>query len=615
MASGSLIGGDTAVATIVTAAANGIIPAQGGQSGKFLTTNGSNISWGSVGSGLTFANVSLSNLGITSINAALTFSGAGSLATVSRTGEGTDLLEIKTGDATNADAAYTGGIYLITGNAAGSGVTNTGPIALTTGGSAFGFSGDYSVQTGNVDSGGGPSGSLAIVSGNSSGVSGTLRLSSGEAIAGASGDIVLNIGPGLVDGFIKLQDTTMGTIGHVWTSTSTDGAGGWSAQQGASAGSISFRSFQSELNSAPNPTLLLSGSQSYIYQLNIATENVTSIASTSGGVFITTGQYVTASGSGGLGTGAIEIRSGSSNANPASNTTGAINIFSGTNTGGGRGAQSGRVRIESGGVTSSGDQSASGAVQILTGGASYQTGDLILGTGTGSLADISYSGAIQLYSGQVLGAAVSGNLQILSGATVHGTSGGISISTGGATGSGTSGNISVSPGVGYVNGTIQFQNSSEGVAGHVWTSTDAAGSGKWAGATTARYFASATGVTSSSTTVVWSTKSFDTDSAMSSGIYTVPRDGFYQVNCDLAVAGTIVLNNQVDLKLQRNNVTVSEDLRFAGGALTNFDVGVSDIIACSTGHTLVIQVSSNATGPSIVSSNTRNFISIARLGV
>jgi len=130
----------------------------------------------------------------------------------------------------------------------------------------------------------------------------------------------------------------------------------------------------------------------------------------------------------------------------------------------------------------------------------------------------------------------------------------------------------------------------------------------------ARYFASATSISGSLATVVWTTKDFDSHNAMSSGVYTIPVSGKYQINCEVALAGTIVLNNTVDLQLQKNSTAISEDLRYAGGAITNFDVGVTDIISCLAGDTIRIQVSSSATAPSIVASNTRNFFSISRVG-
>ncbi len=130
----------------------------------------------------------------------------------------------------------------------------------------------------------------------------------------------------------------------------------------------------------------------------------------------------------------------------------------------------------------------------------------------------------------------------------------------------------------------------------------------------ARYFASATSVTGSLATVVWTTKDYDAYTAMSSGIFTVPVTGKYQINTALALSGTFALNNQQNMVIQKNNTTVSEVLDYAAGAETSAHLVLSDIINCSVGDTLRVQVSSGATGPGIVSSNTKNFISIYKLG-
>lgn len=62
MASGSIIAGDTVIAQIVDAGISGgaSLPAQGGNSGKFLTTNGTAASWGTPVAGLV-GSVSLAN--------------------------------------------------------------------------------------------------------------------------------------------------------------------------------------------------------------------------------------------------------------------------------------------------------------------------------------------------------------------------------------------------------------------------------------------------------------------------------------------------------------------------------------------------------------------------
>ena len=130
----------------------------------------------------------------------------------------------------------------------------------------------------------------------------------------------------------------------------------------------------------------------------------------------------------------------------------------------------------------------------------------------------------------------------------------------------------------------------------------------------ARYYATATSISGSLATIVWTTKDFDSHAAMSSGVYTVPVSGKYQVNTSLAFSGTFALNSQSDLVIQKNGATVSEQLDYSGGIITADHVSLSDTINCLAGDTLRVQLSSGATSPSIVSSNTKNFISIFRVG-
>ncbi len=130
----------------------------------------------------------------------------------------------------------------------------------------------------------------------------------------------------------------------------------------------------------------------------------------------------------------------------------------------------------------------------------------------------------------------------------------------------------------------------------------------------ARYYASSTSLSGSLATIVWTTKDFDTHLGMASGIYTVPVAGKYHVAAALAVSGTLILNNTSIIEIQKNNTAVSNLTRYAGGAITQDGIDIEDVISCIAGDTIRIQVSNSGTGPAIVSSNTRNFISIARLG-
>lgn len=132
----------------------------------------------------------------------------------------------------------------------------------------------------------------------------------------------------------------------------------------------------------------------------------------------------------------------------------------------------------------------------------------------------------------------------------------------------------------------------------------------------ARYYNSATSISGSAATVSWTTKDFDTHNAMSSGTFTVPVSGKYQVNSCLSIAGTYSLNQSADLVIQKNGTTVSEFVGRSGAASgqTAMNCSCSDVISCLAGDTIRVQVSSSATSPSVNSSNAQNFFSIVRVG-
>lgn len=129
-----------------------------------------------------------------------------------------------------------------------------------------------------------------------------------------------------------------------------------------------------------------------------------------------------------------------------------------------------------------------------------------------------------------------------------------------------------------------------------------------------RYYASATSLSGSLATINWTTKDYDSNNAMASGVYTVPVTGKYHVAAALALSGTFILNNTTIIEIQKNGVAVSNLTRYIAAAVTNDGVDIEDTISCIAGDTIRIQVSNSGTSPAIVSSNTRNFISIFRAG-
>lgn len=78
------------------------------------------------------------------------------------------------------------------------------------------------------------SGAVSIFSGGAATISGGVTMTTGDA-ASQSGDIFLTIGASPIQGNIWLQDASVGTAGHVWTSTNTSGAGAWAAPASSGA--------------------------------------------------------------------------------------------------------------------------------------------------------------------------------------------------------------------------------------------------------------------------------------------------------------------------------------------------------------------------------------------
>lgn len=130
----------------------------------------------------------------------------------------------------------------------------------------------------------------------------------------------------------------------------------------------------------------------------------------------------------------------------------------------------------------------------------------------------------------------------------------------------------------------------------------------------ARYFASSTALSGSLATIVYSSKDFDSHGAYSAGTFTVPVSGKYQVIAAIALASvTVTVGNSTDIQIQKNGTAISE-VTYSDAASSSPQPFISDIINCLAGDTLRVQVSSSTTSPSITASNSRNYLSIARVG-
>lgn len=126
----------------------------------------------------------------------------------------------------------------------------------------------------------------------------------------------------------------------------------------------------------------------------------------------------------------------------------------------------------------------------------------------------------------------------------------------------------------------------------------------------ARYFSSTTTISGSLATIVYATQDYDSNTAYSSGTYTVPRAGKYQINAALLITGTIALNNNIIMEIQKNGTVVSRETVYFPATLTDGIAMISDLINCALNDTIRIQVSTSVTAPSIVSSNFDNYLSL-----
>lgn len=130
----------------------------------------------------------------------------------------------------------------------------------------------------------------------------------------------------------------------------------------------------------------------------------------------------------------------------------------------------------------------------------------------------------------------------------------------------------------------------------------------------ARYYASSTTISSTLATIVWTTKDFDSHNAMSSGVFTCPVAGKYQVNVGLSINGTYAINAEDRMEIQKNGTAISAQQQFAQAAVGAQGHTFGDVISCLAGDTLRIQVLTNSTTPTIRASNIWNYISITRIG-
>jgi hypothetical protein len=131
----------------------------------------------------------------------------------------------------------------------------------------------------------------------------------------------------------------------------------------------------------------------------------------------------------------------------------------------------------------------------------------------------------------------------------------------------------------------------------------------------ARYHSATATITGSASAVTYTTKDFDSHGSYSGSTYTVQSPGKYQVNASLFVTGSFTVGQVVDFYIYKNGASYSAT-QYSVSAITSlsFNVGLSDVIPLVAGDTLSIQISSNATTPTIVANVATNYFSLARVG-
>lgn len=122
--------------------------------------------------------------------------------------------------------------------------------------------------------------------------------------------------------------------------------------------------------------------------------------------------------------GAILMSSGITTGTAESHS-GSVTIKSGDISGTGTSSTSGQVTLASGNTGSSGNQQ-SGGVSLQTGDSGYQSGDILIQTGAGTVDDTAYSGGVTLATGNVTGTAPSGHIRLVTGTVGTGEQGHIS---------------------------------------------------------------------------------------------------------------------------------------------------------------------------------------------
>lgn len=129
--------------------------------------------------------------------------------------------------------------------------------------------------------------------------------------------------------------------------------------------------------------------------------------------------------------------------------------------------------------------------------------------------------------------------------------------------------------------------------------------------------ATPTGSTSAASAVVYGTAAvFDTHAGYntSTGQYTVPVSGYYQVYGQVSLAGTEAANQFIDLSVYKNT-TVQQTMRnrLQNSGTDDNECAVNALVLANAGDTLEIRVNTNITGVSFNTNANINFFQVQRV--
>lgn len=124
-------------------------------------------------------------------------------------------------------------------------------------------------------------------------------------------------------------------------------------------------------------------------------------------------------------------------------------------------------------------------------------------------------------------------------------------------------------------------------------------------------------VTGTPTTVSnWGTPKFDSLSNfnVSTGVFTAPTTGFYQVSAMFFLSGTFVSGNEIDLSANVNGITFATTRKIMTGSASFTDVSVNALVFANTGESINVQISqSSGSSAALQASVTPNTMSICQV--